>query len=235
MATIENRSRFRVTVKNRDDLTKNYSYNKLKDVESYMHQLRAQGLKPRAAQLDEHWLVRIRQSGYKPLESTFSSQAVAETFVNKTTEERSRGLFVDYTKAHKGTFAELLVRYLEEEAPKHKSHQVLAYTLEGWLADSGPAGLALLKQYREELQRRKLPVRAGKFKMRHSSDELAWIHKSLSEVTTVDVENFISDRLEAVEPTVIAFPASRIVRGANGEPPAHVPRSDGVSQAPHAG
>jgi hypothetical protein len=35
--------------------------------------------------------------------------------------------------------------------------------------------------------------------------------------------------------TVIAFPASRIVRGANGEPPAHVPRSDGVSQAPHAG
>jgi hypothetical protein len=46
-------------------------------------------------------------------------------------------------------------------------------------------------------------VRAGKFKMRHSSDELAWLHKSLSEVTAVDVENFISDRLEAVEPSTV--------------------------------
>lgn len=57
MAVIENRSRFRVSVKNRDDLTKNFSYNKRKDVESYMRQLRAQGLKPKAAQLDGHWLV----------------------------------------------------------------------------------------------------------------------------------------------------------------------------------
>lgn len=57
MAVIENRSRFRVSVKNCDDLTKNFSYNKRKGVESYMRQLRAQGLKPKAAQLDEHWQV----------------------------------------------------------------------------------------------------------------------------------------------------------------------------------
>ncbi|MEO7127449.1 MAG: site-specific integrase [Rhodoferax sp.] len=198
MATIENRSRFRVTVKNRDDLTKSYSYNKLKDVESYMHQLRAQGLKPRAAQLDEHWLVRIRQTGYKPLESTFSSQAVAETFDNKTTEERSRGLFVDYTKAHKGTFAELLVRYLQEEAPKHKSGKILAYKIEGWLEDSGERGRLLLEQLRQSQREKGLPVRSAKFKMRSESGELEWIHKRLSEVTTVDVEQFVSERLDEV-------------------------------------
>ncbi|MGB7420397.1 MAG: hypothetical protein WA917_00755 [Comamonas sp.] len=41
MAVIENRSRFRVSVKNRDDLTKHFSYNRLKHVQSYMRQLRA--------------------------------------------------------------------------------------------------------------------------------------------------------------------------------------------------
>lgn len=203
MADLTNRSRFRVTVKNRDDLTRHFSFNQLDDVEAYMAEKRKQHLKPRVEQLDESWLVRIRDKGHKPLSATFQTRKDAESFIARTTEERSRGLFVDYTASLKVSLAELMVRYLLEEAPKHKSYQVLAYSLEGWLADSGPAGLELLNKYREELPKRKLPVRANKFKMRHSSDELAWIHKPLSEVTTVDVENFIGDRLEAVEPGTV--------------------------------
>ncbi|WP_085318450.1 site-specific integrase [Derxia lacustris] len=203
MADITNRSRLCVTVKNRDDLTQHFSFNKLDDVEAYIATLRAQRLKPRVEQLDESWLVRIREKGHKALTATFKTRTDAERFIARTAEERSRGLFVDYTASLKVSLAELIVRYLLEEAPKHKSHQVLAYSLEGWLADSGSAGLELLKKYREQLRQQGLPVREGKFQMRRSSDELAWIHKPLSEITTVDIENFIGDRLEAVEPSTV--------------------------------
>ena len=48
MAHIANRSRFRVTVKNKPDLTQHFSFNKVAAVEAYMKELRAQGYKPRA-------------------------------------------------------------------------------------------------------------------------------------------------------------------------------------------
>lgn len=60
MADLTNRSRFRVTVKNRDDLTQHFSFNNLDDVETYMAQLRVQNLKPRVEQLDERWLAQRR-------------------------------------------------------------------------------------------------------------------------------------------------------------------------------
>jgi len=154
MAHIANRSRFRVTVKNKPDLTQHFSFSKVAAVEAYMKELRAQGYKPRAEQLDESWLVRIRERGHKPLEATFESEAAATQFIEKTSEERKRGLFIDYTAALKVTFADILVRYLLEETSRKKSGEVLAYVLEGWLEDSGPRGVELLAQYREELRAR---------------------------------------------------------------------------------
>ncbi len=85
-----------------------------------MKELRAQGYKPRAEQLDESWLVRIRERGHKPLEATFESEAAATQFIEKTSEERKRGLFIDYTAALKVTFADILVRYLLEEPAARK-------------------------------------------------------------------------------------------------------------------
>lgn len=201
MAHIANRSRFRVTVKNRPDLTRHFSFDKVAAVEAYMSELRDQRLKPKAVQLDESWLVRIRDKGHKPLEATFSSEAAATQFVDKTTEERKRGLFIDYTAALKVTFADLVVRYLLDEAWKTKSGQVLAYTLEGWLEDSGPRGAEMLQRYREEQRARGRHARTPQFKMRQSSNELAWIHKRLAEITTSDIEDFINDRLEVVMPS----------------------------------
>jgi hypothetical protein len=93
MAHIANRSRFRVTVKNKPGATRYFSFNKLAEVEAYMKELRAQHLTPKAVQLDESWLVRVRDQGHKPLEATFSSEAAATQFVDKVTEERKRGLF----------------------------------------------------------------------------------------------------------------------------------------------
>ena len=53
MADLTNRSRFCVTVKNRDDLTRHFSFSKLAEVEVYMAELRGLHLKPRVSQLDE--------------------------------------------------------------------------------------------------------------------------------------------------------------------------------------
>ncbi|MCS4509294.1 hypothetical protein [Xylophilus ampelinus] len=163
-----------------------------------MVELRAQHLKPRVEQLEDSWLVRIREKGHKPLSITFNSRKEAEGYVRRTTEERSRGLFTDYTISHKVTLAQLMVRYLLDEAPRHKSRQVLAYSIEGWLADSGPAGVPLVEEYYQELHRRDRPVRERKFQMRKSSDELTWIHKPLADITTVDIESCITDRLDVV-------------------------------------
>lgn len=198
-----NRSRFRVTVKNREDLTRHFSYNKLDVVKAYMEELRTQHLKPHVCQLDEHWLVRIRNKGHKPVQTTFISRDEADRFVKQVAAERLRGIFVDYTVSRKITLAELLVRYLLEEAPRQKSRKILEYSLEGWLADSGPAGEALLARYRKELTSQGKPVRQAKFQMRQSSNELSWLHKPFADVTTVDIELFINDRLEVVEASTV--------------------------------
>jgi len=46
MASIENRSRFKVTVQNRDDLTQTFACTALKAVKAYIAELKAKGFKP---------------------------------------------------------------------------------------------------------------------------------------------------------------------------------------------
>ncbi|WP_374438783.1 hypothetical protein [Inhella sp.] len=203
MADLTNRSRYRVQVRNRDDLTQHFPFNKFEAAKAYVHALRDQGFKPRVEQLDERWLVRIRDKGHKHESAKFASREKAEQFISKTTDERSRGLFVEYTKSLKVSLAQLIVKYLQEESPKHKSHRVTSYCLEGWLEDSGPAGIRLLEQYRDAQRTEGRSARAPKFQMRRSSEELAWIHKPLADITTVDIENYINDRLDVVAPGTV--------------------------------
>ncbi len=203
MAELTNRSRFRVTVRNRADLTRYFPFTQVSAARAYIEDLRAQGFKSKGEQLDEHWLVRIRERGYKPLQATFSTRADAEDFLEQVSLERKRGLFVDYTASMKVTVAQLAVRYLLEEAPRHKSCDVLTYFFEGLLADSGPTGQRLLQEYREERVRRGLPLRPAKFQMRKASTELAWLHKPLAQVRTVDIEAYTRDRQEAVADSTV--------------------------------
>lgn len=62
MASIENRSRIQVTVKNRDDLTKQFAHNADKAIEVYVQKLRAEGLKPRLASLNDQLMTGARRS-----------------------------------------------------------------------------------------------------------------------------------------------------------------------------
>ncbi|MHB8494064.1 MAG: hypothetical protein ACYC9Z_03230 [Casimicrobiaceae bacterium] len=203
MATIQNRSRFRVSVRHNAALTLEFSFNRLAAVKVYMAELRDRGLKPRVDQLADHFEVRVRQCGYPPLNLTCASELAAETFVRKVEEERSRGHFVDYTKAHNITLAELLVRFLLDESSRRRSCELERYKIEGWLCDSGAAGQTLLQSYRDELRRRGKPVRPAKFQMRDSATHIEWIHKRLTAVTTEDIETFVRDRLENVAPATV--------------------------------
>ena len=65
-AHIANRSRLRVTVKQKPGPTRYVGANVLTEVEAYMNELRAQLLQPEAAQLGESWMVRVRDPGHKP-------------------------------------------------------------------------------------------------------------------------------------------------------------------------
>jgi hypothetical protein len=71
MASIENRSKIQVSVKNRDDLTKTFEFRADKAISGHVEQLKAQGYKPLAS-LNNHYAIRARQVGY--LTYVFRSQ-----------------------------------------------------------------------------------------------------------------------------------------------------------------
>ncbi|RQR39430.1 hypothetical protein DIE23_02445 [Burkholderia sp. Bp9143] len=108
MASITNRSRFFVSVRQRDDLHREFSFHRLTDAKAYHTELVAQKLKPRLGQYEDTIEIRIRQKGWPTVNYTAGSIAEAEKTVQKIEEERSRGLFRDYTKAHQVTFVDLI-------------------------------------------------------------------------------------------------------------------------------
>ena len=110
MAHIENRSRTKVIVKNRDDLTRVLPFKKNDAAKLYYAELKAQGLKPTATVLDEAYLVRYSVNGRR---QTFTATSHDEAIAAKKRieAEQHSGLFINYSKAHQTTFADLLTRY----------------------------------------------------------------------------------------------------------------------------
>jgi integrase len=201
MATIQNRSRIVVSVKNRPSDTRYFPFNATDKAQAYVSELRKQGFRPKAKQEEDTWEVRIRQKGYPSQNVTFQSERDAKAFAAKLDSERSTGLIRDYTKARQVTFAHLLVRYMREF--KKKSAQVIAYKIEAWLEDSGPDGQRLLADHREALAQAGVTVRQAKFKMRESIRNLEWIHKSLALVDAEDINGYIVTRQEQVSDATV--------------------------------
>jgi glycerophosphoryl diester phosphodiesterase len=127
MASIENRSRIQVTVKNRDDLTKQFAYSADKAIQVYVQKLRDEGLKPRLTSLNDHYVVRTRSVGAKNQCIVAHSEAEAIDIKHRLESELRRGLLIDYGSGQKASLADLLVRYLRQEAPRHKSFEVEGY------------------------------------------------------------------------------------------------------------
>ena len=78
MADFTNRSPFIVTVARRPTLKRIFAFSRKADAQSYINNLRGQGLEPIVEQADSSWLVRVRREGHKDQHKTFKLLAPLE-------------------------------------------------------------------------------------------------------------------------------------------------------------
>lgn len=208
MASIENRSRFKVTVQNRGDLTRTFTHSASGAVKAYIAELRTQGFKPKLSRLNDSFAVRVRQRGYPDQTLFAASEQEAVEIQQRIESERRHGLFVDYGRARRVSFADLLERYLREEAPRHKGLLVEGYIVNALLEDAGrprvdiAAAYAAHKNPSPSLADKKFPKPTGR-KRRAPSVMSCFILKSFAELLPTDFNDYIDDRCQDVaEPTV---------------------------------
>jgi hypothetical protein len=131
VASIENRSHFLVTVKNRDDLTKTFPHNHSKKAEAYSRSLESQQLKPKLVRLDDQYAIRDRSISRAGQTLTAKSKAEAELIKSQLENEQKRHIFIDYAQGYKTTFADLLIRYLREEGRRQRNAVLCSLPLGG--------------------------------------------------------------------------------------------------------
>lgn len=208
MATVSNRSRYRVTVSGSAALGRDFPYSARDAVRSYVNTLRTDGLKPHVARTDDCYEVRIRNKGFPELHTTVATEEAADKLIAFIEGQRAIGLYVDYAKALKVTFADLLVRYLREEAPRQKSFEMVAYKINGLLEDAG-----LPRQDLAEIVRNHpaphAAVKAMKLRrptgvtVRTPTGNLAWLHRPFAQLMPTDINDYINERCQWVEPSTV--------------------------------
>lgn len=203
MASIENRSRFKITVQNRDDLTKTFTYSATQAVKAYVSELKANGFKPKASRLNDSFAVRVRQVGYADQCLFSSTEQDAIDIQQRLESERRQGLFVDYGMARRVTFGDLVTRYLREEAPRHKGFEVEGYILNAILEDAGLPRVDIAQAYADHANphechaSKKFRMPTGK-RMRMSSVTSRFVLKSFADVQPVDFNDYVDDRCQSV-------------------------------------
>ncbi len=219
MATIENRSKYWIRVKNRADLGAEFPFTRVDELKARLAALRADGYKPTFGQHEDTILVRIRQKGFRTLQTTLGSCEAAEQLIRRIADERSRGLFVDYTRSLTVSLAELIVRYLDEELcdkPKGqalKGRETYTYVLESMLRDSGLHGQRLLVKRHRRLDEAGAWHPQGKQVVRaFCPSALEWFHKPVAFVTSKDIEDYRDDRLEVVAPGTVDRELDQLAR-----------------------
>ncbi len=218
MASIENRSKYWIRVKNRPDLGAEFPFTRVDDLKARLSTLRADGYKPTFGQHEDTILVRIRQKGFRTLQTTLGSCDAAEQLIRRIEDERSRGLFVDYTRSLTVTVADLVIRYLDEELCDKPNGQALkgretyTYVLEAMLRDSGERGERLIVERHARLDEMGAWHPKSRHVVRAPSSELDWFHKPLAFVTSKDLEDYRDDRLEVVAPGTVDRELDEIAR-----------------------
>jgi integrase len=202
LATVMNRSPYRVSVKNRPDLSREFPYNQLSLAKAYRDN-ELKEYKAVVSQGESRLLVRIRQKGYKDENIVVRSYADADDAIAHFESERRRKLFIDYTTAHRVTLAELMQRYMQDKVcRKHKGAKVEAWTLKGFIADSkNELAKALEERERCLKEGRKPPMIRARRIPRHGVE---WLQRPLAAITTKDIEKYVHDRIvqEIEESTV---------------------------------
>jgi integrase len=208
MASIENRSRIQVTVKNRDDLTKQFAYSADKAIQVYVQKLRDEGLKPRLTSLNDHYIVRTRSVGGKNQCIVAHSEAEAIDVKHRLESELRRGLFIDYGSGQKASLADLLVRYLREEAPRHKSFEVEGYKINALLEDAGlpredlAAIVAMHPNPHPKVASMKMRKATGT-RVGQPSETGKFIRKPFAAIVPDDFTDYIDERCQVVAPATV--------------------------------
>lgn len=208
MASIENRSHYQVTVKNRDDLTKTFAHNAKKAAEDYCGSLKAQKLKPRLARLDNCYVVRDRSASRKNQSLPAASAAEAKDIKNKLEIEHKQSVFTDYATGYQTTLAELLTRYLHEESPRHKSFEIEGYKINALLQDAGlerqdlAAILAAHPNPHTKVAGMKIRKSTGT-RVGQCSEASKFIRKPFAQICPDDFKDYIDERCQEVSPATV--------------------------------
>ncbi|WP_417069488.1 site-specific integrase [Niveibacterium terrae] len=208
MASIENRSRFEVTVRNRDDLTQIFAHNAKKRAEAYCKSLSGQGLKPKLARLDDYYVVRDRSRSRKDQMLRANSKVEAESIRARLESEQQQGLFIDYSEGFKISFADLMIRYLREEAPRQKSFEVVGYKINAMLEDAGCPRQELARIVAEhpnphpKVKAMRIRAPTG-VQVRESSEASKFIRKGFASIVPDDFRDYIDERCQVVAPATV--------------------------------
>jgi hypothetical protein len=120
LATVMNRSPYRVSVKNSPELSCEFPYDQLNLAKAYADN-ELKEYKAVVSQGACRVLVRIRQKGHKDQNFFVSSYAEANDAISRIESERRHGLFVDYTAALTVGFGKLLSLLCQFWQSKHNS------------------------------------------------------------------------------------------------------------------
>lgn len=208
MASIENRSKIKVWVKNRPDLTKTFEYNADKAIQAYLAQLKTQGYKPQRESLEDRYAIRARQVGYPNLCLYASSVQEAIEIKERVERERRNGIVIDYGLARRTTFADLMIRYLQEMAPQSKSFETEGYIINARLEDAGlprqdlAAILAAHPNPHDVWKGKEMRKPTGA-RMGAPSEAASFIRKSFADVVPSDFRDYIDERQKVVKPATV--------------------------------
>lgn len=208
MASFTNRSRYYVAVPNgprakvKFKLKREFPFSALAEAQAYVNELKADGLEPVLGQYEDSIEVRIRTRGFREIHFTATSYQKAEDTAMKIEEERSRGLFIDYTKSMNVTLAQLIRKYIIEECPTHKGCEIETYKLNALLVDSGDDAVTWAEQH-SDADPADCPRQPTGRLMRDPMVNLEWLHKPFALVLPTDIEDFIRDRMQSVAPATV--------------------------------
>lgn len=211
MASIENRSRYQVSVKNREDLTKTFAHSSKSKAEEYCQSLELQKLKPKLSRLDDNYIIRIRTRTPGRDDQVLYAKSLkdAELVKAKLKVEHSQGLFIDYSKAQSTTLADLLIRYLWEEAPRNKSFEVEAYKINAMLEDAGlprqPIADIIAKHTNPcDKVRNMKPRKATGTRVRASAcSATKFILRPFATIVPVDFNDYVDERCQEVSASTV--------------------------------
>nr|WP_315248276.1 hypothetical protein [uncultured Duganella sp.] len=204
MASIENKSRFVVTVKNCEHLTKTFACNREAQLKEYLAELKSSGYKPKLARTNDAYVVRIRNAGHKTQTLSASTEQEALDIKQRIELERRKGLFVDYAKGRSVTFADLLTRYLREISPRHKGFEIEGYIVNALLADAGLPRVDIAQAYADHklphpsLATKTFRKPSGK-RNRMPCPSSCFIRKPFADLEPEDFNDYILDRCQTVE------------------------------------